>query len=306
MHTPAWLLNIVISYLTDRSMFLTYKNSQSSRKMLPGGGPQGAYLGGLIFIIKYNGAFLRPPIPRPVRGPVLKSKAEKVKFVDDGTVAVSIDLKQCLVPDPVERTRPVNYHERTGHILPAENNLLQYYIQDTESFVKDNKMIINKKKTKVISFTKSRKWDFPPELEFADGTLIEYIPETKLVGVILSENLRWHKNTFYICQKARQKNWMLRRMVKLGLETSTMFDVYTKEVRSILELAVPVWHSGLTKLQSTDIERIQKISFKILLGNNYLDYKQACKYLSAQTLEERRVKLCLKFASSLPLVFCPP
>ena len=121
-------------------------------------------------------------------------------------------------------------------------------------------------------------------------------PETKLVGVILSEDLRWHKNTFYICQKARQKMWMLRRMVKLGLETSTMFDVYTKEVRSILELAVPVWHSGLTKLQSTDIERIQKISFKILLGNNYLDYKQACKYLSAQTLEERRVKLCLKFA----------
>ena len=59
---------------------------------------------------------------------------------------------------------------------------------------------------------------------------------------------------------------------------------------------MPVWHSGLTKLQSLDIERIQKISFKVILGNNYVDYKQACKYLSAQTLEERRVKLCLKFA----------
>ena len=296
MHTPAWLLNIVISYLTDRSMFLTYKNSQSSKKMLPGGGPQGAYLGGLIFIIKYNGAFLRPPIPRPVRSPVLKSKAEKVKFVDDGTVAVSIDLKQCLIPDPVDRARPVNYHERTGHILPAQNNLLQYYIHDTENFVADNKMIINKTKTKVISFTKSRKWDFPPEVEFADGTLIEYIPETKLVGVILCESLRWHKNTAYICQKARQKMWLLRRMLKLGLDVATMFDVYTKEVRSILELAVPVWHSGLTKLQTMDIERIQKISFKLILGTKYVNYKQACRYLSAQTLEERRIKLCLKFA----------
>ena len=85
-------------------------------------------------------------------------------------------------------------------------------------------------------------------------------------------------------------------MIKLGLEVSTMFDVYTKEVRSILELAVPVWHSGLTKLQTMDIERIQKISFKIILGQKYVSYKQACKYLSAQTLEERRVKLCLKFA----------
>ena len=85
-------------------------------------------------------------------------------------------------------------------------------------------------------------------------------------------------------------------MIKLGLEVSTMFDVYTKEVRSMLELAVPVWHSGLTKLQTMDIERIQKVSFKIILGDNYVNYKQACKYLSAQTLEERREKLCLKFA----------
>ena len=296
MHTPAWLLNIVISYLSDRSMFLTFNNSQSTRKMLPGGGPQGAYLGGLIFIIKYNGAFLRPPIPRPVKGPVLKSKAEKVKFVDDGTVAVSIDLKQCLIPDPQNRPRPHNYHERTGHILPAENNLLQYYIQDTEKFVSDNKMVINKKKTKIISFTKSRKWDFPPELTFSDGTQIEYISETKLVGVILSENLRWQKNTSYICDKARQKMWMLRRMVKLDLDVFTMYDVYTKEVRSILELAVPVWHSGLTKMQSNDIERIQRISFKIILGPKYTNYAQACHYLSAQTLQDRRDKLCLKFA----------
>ena len=74
-------------------MFLTFNNIQSSQKSLPGGGPQGAYLGGLIFIIKYNGAFLRPPVPRPIQGPVLTSKSEKVKFVDDGSVAVSINLK---------------------------------------------------------------------------------------------------------------------------------------------------------------------------------------------------------------------
>ena len=55
MHTPAWLLRILIAYLSDRSMYLTYKGAQSSKKMLPGGGPQGAYLGGLIFIINTMG-----------------------------------------------------------------------------------------------------------------------------------------------------------------------------------------------------------------------------------------------------------
>ena len=88
-------------------MYLTYKGAQSSKKLLPGGGPQGAYLGGIVFIIKYNGAFLRPPIPRNIVGPVRGSKSEKVKFVDDGTVAVSIDLKKCLEPDTVERPRPL-------------------------------------------------------------------------------------------------------------------------------------------------------------------------------------------------------
>ena len=82
MHTPAWLLNILISYLSNRTMVMTYNGEQSSPKDLPGGGPQGAYLGGLIFIIKYNGAFLRPPMI--TTGPVLQSKDEKIKYIDDG------------------------------------------------------------------------------------------------------------------------------------------------------------------------------------------------------------------------------
>ena len=210
MHTPPWLLRILISYLSDRSMFLTYNGAQSSIKMLPGGGPQGAYLGGLIFMIKYNGAFLRPPVPRNIPGPVSKSKSEKVKFVDDGTVAVTVDLKACLIPDPVDRARPRNYHERTGHVLPEQNNLLQFYIRDAEQFVSENLMVLNKQKTKVMSFTKSRKWDFPPEVCFTDGTPLECITDTRLVGVVISQDLKWFKNTTYICEKARGKLWILK------------------------------------------------------------------------------------------------
>ena len=297
MHTPSWLLKIVISYLSDRSMYLSHNGAQSNRKMLPGGGPQGAYLGGLIFIIKYNGAFLRPPVPRNIQGPMSKSRSEKVKFVDDGTVAVSVDLKTSLVPDPVDRDRPLNYHERTGHVLPVEHNLLQHYVRDAEQFVSDNKMVVNKKKTKVISFSKSRKWDFPPELSFSDGTPIEYIYDTKLVGVVVSRDLKWFKNTLYICNKARSKLWLLRRMLKLNLSTDQMFDVYTKEIRSILEMAVPVWHSGLTGQQTADIECIQKLAMKIILQDSYINYQLACLTFGTQTLEQRRIKLCTKFAT---------
>ena len=296
MHTPGWLLKIVMSYLSNRAMHLTYNDSTSDLKMLPGGGPQGAYLGGLIFIIKYNGAFLRPPVPRHLSEPVTKSKSVKVKFIDDGTVAVSVDLKSSLISSAQDGPRPHNYHERTGHVLPDENNLLHYYIRDTEKFAQENRMIINKQKTKVLSFTKSRKWDFPPNLSFSDGTPIECIPSVRLVGVVVSQDLKWFQNTKYICDKARRKLWILRRMQSLELTQLQLFDVYTKEIRSILEMAVPVWHSGLTKKQSKDIENIQKIAFKIIMQHRYKTYELACKYFNTITLEERRIELCYRYA----------
>ena len=43
-------------------------------------------------------------------------------------------------------------------------------------------------------------------------------------------------------------------MKRLDVEPYVMLDVYMKEIRAVLELAVPAWHSGLTKRQSAEIE----------------------------------------------------
>ena len=104
MSTCFFLLNMstCTMMMISWSMFRSYNGEQSSRKSLPGGGPQGAFLGGLIFIIKFNGALMRPPIPRGVIGPISKSESEKVKYVDDWTVAVSVNLKTSLIKDPVK------------------------------------------------------------------------------------------------------------------------------------------------------------------------------------------------------------
>ena len=57
MHTPSWLLRIIVSYLSSRTMVLTFNGAQSSTKELPAGSPQGALFGGLIFMIQFNGVF---------------------------------------------------------------------------------------------------------------------------------------------------------------------------------------------------------------------------------------------------------
>ena len=51
---PAWLLKIVMSFLTSRSMFVRYKGTSSTSKELPGGGPQGTLLGLLLFVVLIN------------------------------------------------------------------------------------------------------------------------------------------------------------------------------------------------------------------------------------------------------------
>ena len=74
----------------------------------------------------------------------------------------------------------------------------------------------------------------------------------------------------------------------------TLVDFYIKEVRVHLELAVPVWHSGLTLTLSADIERVQRVAVSIMVDNAH--YEQACAMLGIKPLYIRRQELCERFA----------
>jgi hypothetical protein len=65
---------------------------------------------------------------------------------------------------------------------------------------------------------------------------------------------------------------------------------------SVLEFGAPVWNSGINKEQVCDIERVQKCSLHIVLGEDYTGYADALAKVGLDTLEERRLKLCQNFA----------
>ena len=157
-------------------------------------------------------------------------------------------------------------------------------------------MKINPTKTKIIKFNKSRKYDFPPEICLSGDQMLDVVSDVKLVGVMVSHDLKWQKNTDFICLRARRKLWVLRRLKKFDMEISKLVDVYKKEVRSLLEYAVPVWHSSITVNQSNQIERVQKEAFRIILEHSYISYEVACTLLCMEPLDIRRVQLCLNFA----------
>ena len=118
MHVPKWTLGIVCSYLKERSCILKYQHSKSERKMLPGGFGAGTWLGGLLFIVKFNGACMRPPIPRPITN----NHGMQVKYIDDASQMASVNLRKSLIPDLSQR--PLNLHERTEMVLKHEENVI--------------------------------------------------------------------------------------------------------------------------------------------------------------------------------------
>ena len=82
----------------------------------------------------------------------------------------------------------------------------------------------------------------------------------KLLGVVITSDMKFSRNTEYIVENGYKRIWMLRRLKILEATDDQLVDVYIKQVRNVLELAVPVWHSSLTVADKISIERVQKIS----------------------------------------------
>ena len=92
--------------------------------------------------------------------------------------------------------------------------------------------------------------------------------------------------------------WTISRLKSANVMDDDIFFFYTMKIRSVLEFAAPVFFSMLTNKNVADIERIQKIVFKVILGRRYDNYEQACQNFSTTTLYYRRQALALNFALS--------
>lgn len=300
MGVPSWLLKLVASFLQNRTMIVRFKGKLSNPKPLPGGGPQGTLLGLLLFLVLVNDVVFEGQSNN--NGEIITSKKRiklmnelHLKFVDDLTVAESANMKTLEACPLEERPQPDPYHSRTGQKLRPENSKVFHQISKTVDYAKDNNMQINFSKTKLMLFNPCKIRDFMPRFE-VEGSEIDLVEVTKLLGVVIRSDLSWSSNTYYIIERANKKLWCLRRLKKLGANRDDLKDVYEKQIRSILEYAVPVWHSSITGEERLMIERVQKSALYITLGDDYCSYVSALKEMNMVTLFERRRKLCLKFA----------
>ena len=158
-------------------------------------------------------------------------------------------------------------------------------------------MKFNEKKTQNMIFKFSKKFQFTTNMSVNNKPL-EIVRETKLLGTYLTEDLKWNKNTSEIVKKAYQRIQLLNRASGFSSSKHDLKQIYLIFVRSILEQSAVVWHSGLTARNSRDLERVQKVAVKIILGKSYENYSDGLKHLKLDSLKKRREKICLKFAKN--------
>ena len=125
--------------------------------------------------------------------------------------------------------------------------------------------------------------------------MLNLVKKTKLLGTIITDDLKWDKNTIEIVKKSYQRMQLLTTTANFISNIPDLKSIYLTYI-SVLEQSEVVWHSSLTAKNRRSLERVQKSAVRVMLKNKYTTYKDGLKKLNIPTLDERRELLCLRFA----------
>ena len=250
---------------------------------MKGGGPQGSTNGVISYMSQSNSNADSVPLE------------DRYKYFDDLTVVeivnlVNIGISTARVRDTVPSDLP-------QHNQLVNNNHLksQEYLDSINQWTEDNLMMLNAKKTKSMQFNFSKNLQFKTDLVLKQQK-IENVQEIKLLGVILTSDLRWDRNIDYLVKDANKRMVMLHAASKFTSDKQVLKQIYFSRIRCKLDQSAVVWNSSLTLKNISDLERVQRSAIRIIYGKKYESYSGTLKELSIQSLSERREMLCLKFA----------
>jgi hypothetical protein len=179
------------------------------------------------------------------------------------------------------------------YYVPPTSLKTQDNVNKIADWTTENKMKLNEEKSNYMVFSRSNT-EFATRITM-NGNTLDRVEEVKLVGVWITTYLDWEKNTRELCKKAYARLTMLTKLKYVGIPREDLIDVYSLYIRSLLEYCSVVWHSTLTVQQSDNIERVQKLCLKVILGSDYESYDQSLVVCGLEKLNIRRESRCLKF-----------
>jgi hypothetical protein len=195
----------------------------------------------------------------------LQTTLDTFKFVDDVTLCE-------VVADP-----------STSQMQVATNQLVEWSRQ--------NLMNINTKKTKEMMFGQILSNPLP-QIAVNNGT-VERVSSFKLLGVIITNNLRWDEHITLICSKANKRLHYLKLLKRCSVSADDLLNYYKSVIRPTIEYACPVWQSGLTKEQCDRLESLQRRALQIISNSN--DYEMYCAMYNIEPIVFRLDNLARAF-----------
>ena len=245
------LINWIRAFLTGRSQAVRIGNSLSDWKSPREGIPQGTTLGVILFAVMTNN--------------LLRDWHLRIKFVDDTTAL---------------------------EILPRNGiSLLNVAVNDIHKFSVEHNMKLNAKKCKemLINFMQNDYFTTRPTV--LGNNTAECVTTYKLLGIIISNDLKWNEHIDYISKKASKRLYSLRILKKVGVNREGILKVYLTTIRPILEYGVQVCQD-IREFLSNKLESIQKRALYINYPcHSYLD---ALYTTNLSSLKERGTQLCCK------------
>jgi hypothetical protein len=242
------------SYLFKRKQVVNLNGVLSTESEIQCGVPQGSILGPLLFLIFIN------DLPLALSSVVNSTDM----YADDTTISDINSSKDIL-----------------------EQNL-QLSLNILEKWCKENGMVLNIDKTKVIFITtphrRARTVNTPLNISYKNVHL-KLTTGDKLLGVNIHENLKWDDHINHIRRKVASNIWLLSK-IKQYIPLGSRIIYYKAYIQPHLDFCNIIWGgTGSNNLNKLLI--LQKRACKTIFGLHYIGFEDAMNKINSLTIHQR-------------------
>jgi hypothetical protein len=265
------IVNLVKSFLTDRSQCVRYQDHTSSYQPCHIGVPQGTIMGPILW-----NTFIDDLTP----------DADFVKYADDTTIYTAISSADALVSNTTAHKATVSLH----------SNILQKAADYASQWCNDNFMLLNASKSTAMNFTLQKSISIDPVT--INGANVQIGNHTKLLGVTYDSHMKFTNHVDNVISKSRSAYHALVNLKKAGVATSGLVLFYQARILSIISYAAPSWYPYIAKYDKDKLERYQRLCLFIILPR-LEHYADRLAFLKLEELNVYLDIVCLRYANKI-------
>ena len=102
------------------------------------------------------------------------------------------------------------------------------------------------------------------QIPLTSDHVADMVTSFKLLGVTVTDSLRWDDHIDAITAKASKRLWFLKKLKRAGVSQSDLNYYYEAVIRPVIQYACPVWHCSLTSEQSKPLEAVQRRALSLI------------------------------------------